>query len=574
METRLTTKEVAKLENVDERTVRRWAKSKKIEAECICNEFNSPVYLIPVSELTDGAQKKYFHQVKASLPTVAPAAIKKSKPFDHYSDGERQEIMWWEKTLKEWKNYRDRYPGDKAEADDKFVALCAKTDPEHTFSVKTLYRKKKQMETQGLEALIDKRGKGRQGASSIADVVWDVFQSFYLDEAQHPIQKCYEYTLRYFQKMAPELVADIPTYSTFWRRIQRDMPKYVTNTAVGYFIGKPVAYSSQDDAFLQALQDIFDYNDEQDENAELAKGCSISGSCFEMLYMDEDAMIRFAKIEPDNCILIYETGRKEPMAALRFIHSRDRDGNPVKKVEFWTSTECWYFVSLHGGPLELTDIAEHYWQDVPFIEYTNNEERLGDFEGILTLIDAYNRAQSNTANFFQYNDEAILKVMKIGDVQPRDIRDMKEAGAILLEDGGDIDWLIKEVADTALENYKKRLREDMHLLSSVPNLNDENFSGNLSGVALGYKLWGLEQICATKERKFKRALQRRIELITTMLNIQGGHYDYRDIDMQFRRNKPQNLLESAQIVTTLSGELSRESRLQLLPTVENGRPRP
>ena len=225
METRLTTKEVAKLENVDERTVRRWAKSKKIEAECICNEFNSPVYLIPVSELTDGAQKKYFHQVKASLPTVAPAAIKKSKPFDHYSDGERQEIMWWEKTLKEWKNYRDRYPGDKAEADDKFVALCAKTDPEHTFSVKTLYRKKKQMETQGLEALIDKRGKGRQGASSIADVVWDVFQSFYLDEAQHPIQKCYEYTLRYFQKMAPELVADIPTYSTFWRRIQRDIPE-------------------------------------------------------------------------------------------------------------------------------------------------------------------------------------------------------------------------------------------------------------------------------------------------------------------------------------------------------------
>ncbi len=157
----------------------------------------------------------------------------------------------------------------------------------------------------------------------------------------------------------------------------------------------------------------------------------------------------------------------------------------------------------------------------------------------------------------------------MGDVKPQDIRDMKEAGAILLEDGGDIQWLIKEVADAPMENYKKRLREDMHIFSSVPNLNDEKFSGNLSGVALGYKLWGLEQICATKERKFKRALQRRIELITTMLNIQGGHYDYRDIDMQFRRNKPQNLLESAQIVTTLSGELSRESRLQLLPTVDN-----
>ena len=352
-------------------------------------------------------------------------------------------------------------------------------------------------------------------------------------------------------------------------RLVNNMPRYITDTAVGYFLGKPVAYSSQDDAFLQALQDIFDYNDEQDENTELAKTASIDGSCFEMLYMDEDAMIRFVKVAPGSCVMIYETGYSTPMAALRFIHSKDRDGNPIKKVEFWTSTECWYFISLHGGPLELTDIVEHYWQDVPFIEYINNEERIGDFEGVITLVDAYNRVQSNTANFFQYNDEAILKVLKMGEVTPQNIKDMKEAGAILLEDGGDIQWLIKEVADTPLENYKQRLREDMHLFSNVPNLNDENFGGNLSGVAVSYKLWGLEQVCAIKERKFKRALQRRIELITTMLNIQGGHYDYRDIDLQFRRNRPQNLLESAQIVTTLSGELSRESRLQMLPTVDN-----
>ena len=155
----------------------------------------------------------------------------------------------------------------------------------------------------------------------------------------------------------------------------------------------------------------------------------------------------------------------------------------------------------------------------------------------------------------------------MGDVSSQDIAEMKEKGAIILEDGGDIQWLIKEVSDAALENYKKRLREDMHLFSSVPNLNDENFGGNLSGVAVSYKLWGLEQICAIKERKFKRALQRRIELI--MLNIQGGHFDYRDIDIQFRRNKPQNLLETAQIVTMLSSDLSRETRLKMIPTIEN-----
>ena len=352
-------------------------------------------------------------------------------------------------------------------------------------------------------------------------------------------------------------------------KIVNNMAKYITDTAVGYFIGKPVVYSSQNDQFLAAMQDIFDYNDEQDENTEVAKTCSIDGNCFEMLYMDEDAQVRFVKVAPANCIMIYETGYSTPMAAIRFIYSRDKDDHPIKKVEFWTATDCWYFISFNGGPLDLVDIREHYWRDVPFIEFINNEERIGDFEGVVSIIDAYNRVQSNTANYFQYNDEAILKVLKMGDVSSQDIADMKEKGAIILEDGGDIQWLIKEVADTPLENYKKRLREDMHLFSSVPNLNDENFGGNLSGVAVSYKLWGLEQICAIKERKFKRALQRRIELVANMLNIQGGQYDYRDIDIQFRRNKPQNLLEIAQIITTLAGELSRETRLQMLPTIDN-----
>ena len=352
-------------------------------------------------------------------------------------------------------------------------------------------------------------------------------------------------------------------------RIVNNMAKYITDTAVGYFIGKPVVYSSQDNVFLEALQDIFDYNDEQDENIELAKTSSIDGDCFEMLYMDEDAQVRFTKIAPGNCVMIYDTNGATPAAVIRFIYSSDWKGQPIKKVEYWTSTECWYFHSLNGGPLELEDIREHYWGDVPFIEYINNEERLGDFEGVISIIDAYNLAQSNTANFFQYNDEAILKVLKMGAVTSQDIKDMKEKGAIILEDGGDIQWLIKEVADTPLENYKKRLREDMHLFSSVPNLNDENFGGNLSGVAVSYKLWGLEQICSIKERKFKRALQRRVELITNILNIQGGHYDYRDIDIQFRRNKPQNMLEISQIITNLAGDLSRETRLKLLPTIDS-----
>lgn len=354
-------------------------------------------------------------------------------------------------------------------------------------------------------------------------------------------------------------------------RIVNNMARYITDTATGYFLGQPVVYSSENEEYLQTIQDIFDYNDEQDHNTELGKQCSIKGDCFEMVYLDEDGRIRLGLVFPENLILFYETESEftSPLAAIRMVRGMDKNGNILLRVEFWTWTQVIYLQYFNGGVLEVTGWKEHYWNDVPFCEYVNNRERIGDFEGVLSEIDAYNRVQSNTANYFQYNDDAILKVTRLGDVDSKDIAQMKRERAVILEDGGDVGWILKTVDDTALENYKNRLREDIHLGANVPNMTDEAFGGNLSGVAVSYKLWGLEQICAIKERKFKRALQRRIELITHVLNLLGHNYDYRDLDMQFRRNKPQNILEQSQIIGNLSSMLSKETLLQLLPFVDN-----
>ena len=354
-------------------------------------------------------------------------------------------------------------------------------------------------------------------------------------------------------------------------RIVNNMARYITDTATGYFLGQPVVYSSENEEYLQTIQDIFDYNDEQDHNTELGKQCSIKGDCFEMVYLDEDGRIRLGLVFPENLILFYETESEftSPLAAIRMVRGMDKNGTILLRVEFWTWTRVIYLQSFNGGVLEVTGWKEHYWNDVPFCEYVNNRERIGDFEGVLSEIDAYNRVQSNTANYFQYNDDAILKVTRLGDVDSKDIAQMKRERAVILEDGGDVGWILKTVDDTALENYKNRLREDIHLGANVPNMTDEAFGGNLSGVAVSYKLWGLEQICAIKERKFKRALQRRIELITHVLNLLGHNYDYRDLDMQFRRNKPQNILEQSQIIGNLSSMLPKETLLQLLPFVDN-----
>ncbi|MBS9782637.1 MAG: phage portal protein [Arcobacter sp.] len=349
-------------------------------------------------------------------------------------------------------------------------------------------------------------------------------------------------------------------------KLVNNIAKYITDTATGYFIGMPVVYSSLNDEFMANIQNIYDYNDEQDHNMELAKDMSIYGVSYEMIYLDELANIRFVRISPKNLIMIKTPDTKEVLGVIRVINTVDKDNKAYKKIEVWSDIDTTY-MTYKDDKLIMGDRINHYFNDVPFVEYINNEERLGDFEGVISLIDAYNKVASNTANMFEYNDEAILKITKMGDVSSKEIAQMKEDLAIILEDGGDIDWLLKSLDDRALENYKKRLRDDIHIFANVPNMTDDSFGGNLSGVAVSYKLWGLEQTTAIKERKFKKGLQRRIELVTNILNIKGASYNYMDIETSFRRNKPQNLLEIAQIIQTLAGELSKETKLSMLPNV-------
>lgn len=337
-------------------------------------------------------------------------------------------------------------------------------------------------------------------------------------------------------------------------------PSYITNVNTGYFLGAPVRYTSVDEDFVRVLQDIFIANDEQDENIVLARFASIAGTAFEIVYLDEESNIRFNEVSPENMVMVYDDKiTPEPLFAVRGWQVKN-----TQHLEVYTKEEI---IKYEGG--KEVDRYPHNIGDVPVIEYPNNDDRQGDFEKVVTLIDAYDKAQSNIANDFEYFSDAYLVLKNLSSTQPEDIENMKLSRTMLIDDAGDAKWLLKDVQDSAHENFKRRLAEDIHRFSQTPNLTDEAFAGTVSGVALRYKLLGLEWNASVKERKFKRALQRRIELICNVLNLKGANYDWREVEIQFARNLPQNELEAVQIASMLKGIISDDTLMSIIPYIDN-----
>ena len=356
-------------------------------------------------------------------------------------------------------------------------------------------------------------------------------------------------------------------------KLSHPFASYITNMATGYFLGNPISYNSENQDLLERILDIFKYNDEADNNTTLAKYSSIAGYAVELLYIDENSNARFKALSGDEVVIVYDNTLEENILyAIRYFEEDIPGEDKVKTtINVYTSNAIQTY-KLEDNEISFIDEVAHYFNDVPVSVYVNNDELYGDFERVKGLIDAYDKTQSDTANDFEYFTNALLVIsgVLVEDEEGLNFKDNRVINFAGTD--GKAEYLIKNINDNALENYKNRLVEDIHKFAQIPNLTDEQFAGNVSGESMKYKLMGLENIISVKEAKFKKGLMRRIELLCNFLNIATNDLMlYTDIQPVFTRNKPKNEVELASMVKNLYGILSDETLISILPFIENSK---
>lgn len=352
-------------------------------------------------------------------------------------------------------------------------------------------------------------------------------------------------------------------------RIAVNFAKYITDTMNGFFIGVPIKETHDEPTVAAYLEYLDQYNDQDDNNAELAKTCSIYGSGYEMYYVDETGNIGITYLSPMQAFMIYDDSILErPLYFVR--HYLDADN--VEHGSWSDGRIVQHFI--HNGSYKWEDEPKlHGFDGVPATEYVENEERIGIFEGVLPIINAYNKALSEKANDVDYFADAYMKVLG-AEMDDEDIKSLRE-NRIINFPGDDtaklvVEFLEKPNGDTTQEHLIDRLERLIYQISMVANISDESF-GASSGIALKYKLQAMSNLAKTKERKFTSGMNRRYRLIFSN-PLSGVKKDaWVGIRYKFTQNIPANILEESQIAENLSGVTSRETQLSVLSVVDSAK---
>jgi len=347
-------------------------------------------------------------------------------------------------------------------------------------------------------------------------------------------------------------------------------PRYISTMAAGYLIGNPVMYESdgQEDA-LEKLRRAYTRCAADSVDAELARDASIFGKGVELVFADAQAQPCTAALDPRDAFVVYDDSvERRPLLGMYVIPDRAPGGNLTGFiVEVYTDENILRYRvrTLQDARLDAPEsVRAHYFGCVPLIEYWNDEDERGDFEGVLSLIDAYDLLQSDRLNDKQQFVDALL--ILYGCTLETDARgrtpgqQLREDKALSLPDcDAHAEWLCKQMNEADTEVLKNALKADIHKRCMVPDLTDEQFAGNSSGVAMRYKLLGLEQLTKIKERWFREALRCRLRAFAHFLAFRGEkRIDAESVRMVFTRALPVNELETAQTLSQLEGILPAE----------------
>ena len=345
--------------------------------------------------------------------------------------------------------------------------------------------------------------------------------------------------------------------------------KNIVDSYCGYLATPDfISYSSQSD--IEDVMEIMKYNDYQAEDNEFLRHALIHSVACELMYIDDEGKTRFRLINPLTCFGIYDNSLTEDLLYfVRIYKANDWDDTDLLHyVDVYSDTSIKHYQML-GDVSSLSFLSEepHYFGQCPANILVMPDEK-SIFDCIMGLQDSANTLLSAEIDDYQAFCDAYL-TLEGADVDA-DYASMKENRILVLPVGAKASWLTKNANDAQVENMLKRIHDSIYRIAACVDFGSETFTaGVASGIAIQFKLSGMETRCGKIEAEMKKALQRRIEIICGIASLKLGEEIFRDIQINFKRNVPADEAATINSVMSLKGLVSDETLLAQLPFISD-----
>ena len=349
------------------------------------------------------------------------------------------------------------------------------------------------------------------------------------------------------------------SYSDTSKPCNKTVINYCKNIVDSYcgYLATPGHISYRSDQDIEDVMTILKYNDYQAQDSDFLLDALVYGVACELMYIDKSGHTRFRSINPTSAFGIFDdslTG--DLMYFVRMYKVSDWDNSDTYNVDVYSDYDIKHYkMTGTNGYLHFVSEEPHYFSQCPANIFTLPDEK-NIFDCVMGLQDAANELLSGEIDDYSAFCDAYLALVGV-DAESDDIAAMKKNRVLVLPEGADARWITKNASDAQVENILKRVHDAIYRIAACPDFSSESFVGGVSsGIAIQYRLTGMETRAGKIEALMKKALQRRVEIICGIASLKLGEEVFREVEISFKRNIPEDTTATINMINALKGTVS------------------
>ena len=354
-------------------------------------------------------------------------------------------------------------------------------------------------------------------------------------------------------------------------RIVENHAAEITAFKVGYVFGSPITFvqrasvdigndnGEKDDKKLAILNEMMFEEGKAAQDQVLGKDISVCGIGYRIVLPKKvkDGISAFSilRLNPTNAFVVkFNDIFKKTALGVSYVQLSD------DSYRVGAYTDNTYF-ELEGDDLESLKVVSTKPNMVgiqPIVEYKNDDERMGCFERVISLLDALNEATSDRLNGLAQFVQSILWMnnCEIDNEQMEQLKD--KLGMLTKSEPGNpasVEYLTATLDQAQTQTLIDYLYEQILQIAGVPG-REQSTGGNTGQAIMLSNGWQIAETHARSvEQTFTESERQMLKVVLKILSItetsEVADIKLSDIDVKFSRNRTDSMLVKTQALNNL-----------------------